>query len=74
MPAAEAVETLDGWYCLHDFRSVNWSAWKKASEDERKQAIQELNQLMGDWEGVEKERTEASVFIPLLVKKLIYSS
>lgn len=29
MPAAEAVETLDGWYCLHDFRSVNWSAWKK---------------------------------------------
>ena len=69
MPAAEAVETLDGWYCLHDFRSVNWSAWKKASEDERKQAIQELNQLMGDWEGVEKEKNGSFGFYTIVGQK-----
>ena len=25
---SEAAQTLDGWYCLHDFRSIDWSSWK----------------------------------------------
>ena len=22
---SEAATTLDGWYCLHDFRTVDWT-------------------------------------------------
>ncbi|MDQ0352060.1 chlorite dismutase [Alkalibacillus filiformis] len=52
----EAVETLDGWYMLHDFRQVDWTAWKKASTEEREQAISELNHLMASWQDVESDK------------------
>lgn len=42
---------------------------EKASEDERKQAIQELNQLMGDWEGVEKEKNGSFGFYTIVGQK-----
>ena len=32
---SEATTTLDGWYCLHDLRSIDWAAWKTLSSDER---------------------------------------
>ncbi|WP_188207491.1 hydrogen peroxide-dependent heme synthase [Alkalibacillus aidingensis] len=53
---AEAVETLDGWYMLHDFRTVDWTAWKNATTEEREQAISELNHLMASWEDVEADK------------------
>ena len=24
----EAAMTLEGWYAAHDFRTINWPAWK----------------------------------------------
>lgn len=50
---AEAVETLDGWYCLHDLRSIDWKAWKQLSTEERNEAIEEFTQLMNEWEQIE---------------------
>ncbi|MFT8363631.1 MAG: hydrogen peroxide-dependent heme synthase [Sporolactobacillus sp.] len=47
---AEAAETLDGWYCLHDFRTINWAEWKALSSVEKQEAIAELNQLFSDWD------------------------
>lgn len=38
----EAVETLDGWYAFHDFRSIDWVAWKSASKAVREAALAEL--------------------------------
>ncbi|MGP4072367.1 hydrogen peroxide-dependent heme synthase [Piscibacillus sp. B03] len=52
----EAVETFDGWYCLHDFRKVDWNAWKLASQEERDQALQEFNELVQNWEDIESNR------------------
>ncbi|RPF54060.1 hydrogen peroxide-dependent heme synthase [Aquisalibacillus elongatus] len=52
----EAVETLDGWYALHDFRKIDWTAWKLASEDEQKQALNEFQELYANWEDVEQNR------------------
>ncbi len=46
---SEAAQTLDGWYCLHDFRSVDWSAWKLLSSDERQAAIHEFLGLLEKW-------------------------
>ncbi|MDC3416811.1 hydrogen peroxide-dependent heme synthase [Aquibacillus salsiterrae] len=52
----EAVETMDGWYCLHDLRTINWTAWKQATDSERQAAISEFQDLVEKWEGVEEAR------------------
>ncbi len=34
-------QTEEGWYVLHDFRSIDWDAWRDAPERRRSQAIDE---------------------------------
>ncbi|PSQ16126.1 heme-dependent peroxidase [Halobacteriales archaeon QS_8_69_26] len=34
-------ETEEGWYALHDFRTIDWSAWRSAPERERNRALRE---------------------------------
>ncbi|QHS23607.1 heme-dependent peroxidase [Virgibacillus sp. MSP4-1] len=53
---AEAVETLDGWYCLHDFRTINWAEWKKAGSDVRKEAMEELKNLYAQWDEIDENK------------------
>ncbi|MBB3908252.1 MULTISPECIES: hydrogen peroxide-dependent heme synthase [Anoxybacillus] len=50
---SEAAQTLEGWYCLHDFRSVDWSAWKTLTDDERQEAIHEFLSLAEKWQQTE---------------------
>ncbi|MDA1476745.1 hydrogen peroxide-dependent heme synthase [Bacillus changyiensis] len=45
----EAAETLDGWYALHDFRTMDWSSWKLLSSDERQVIMSEFNGLLEKW-------------------------
>lgn len=51
----EAMKTIEGWYCLHDFRLMDWPKWKAASEEEREHALFELKELISKWEMVESE-------------------
>ena len=37
----EAPQTEEGWFALHDFRSIDWDAWRDAPERKRRQAIEE---------------------------------
>jgi chlorite dismutase/heme-degrading monooxygenase HmoA len=37
----EAPRTAEGWYVLHDFRRVDWDAWREAPERVREAAIEE---------------------------------
>jgi peroxiredoxin len=37
----EAPPTLEGWYALHDFRTVDWRAWKALPREERAAAVEE---------------------------------
>ncbi|WP_137284402.1 heme-binding protein [Halorussus salinisoli] len=37
----EPPETNEGWYALHDFRTVDWDAWRDAPERERETALEE---------------------------------
>ncbi|EUJ33500.1 heme peroxidase [Listeria floridensis FSL S10-1187] len=46
----EAVQTLDGWYCLHDFRSVDWTSWRELSESDRKRILTEFDQFLAELE------------------------
>ncbi|MEK5503773.1 hydrogen peroxide-dependent heme synthase [Bacillus sp. FSL M8-0168] len=50
----EAAQTLDGWYALHDFRTMDWAAWKTLSSDERQIIISEFTGLLEKWGAVEK--------------------
>ncbi|WP_252698083.1 heme-binding protein [Natronosalvus vescus] len=34
-------QTAEGWYVLHDFRSVDWDAWRSAPDHERERALEE---------------------------------
>lgn len=46
---SEAAQTLEGWFCLHDFRSIDWSAWKLLTSDERQAVIHEFLGLLEKW-------------------------
>ncbi|MDT8861894.1 heme-dependent peroxidase [Alkalihalobacillus sp. MEB130] len=50
---SEAAITLDGWYCLHDFRTINWPAWKTISTEEREQILAEFHSMIDKWEQTE---------------------
>ncbi|ERN51781.1 heme-dependent peroxidase [Alkalihalophilus marmarensis] len=50
----EAAKTLDGWYCLHDFRTINWPAWKMLPTEERQQILNEYITMLEGWDTTEK--------------------
>jgi len=37
----DAPETDEGWFALHDFRTVDWDAWRDAPERDREAAIED---------------------------------
>ncbi|WP_066188174.1 MULTISPECIES: hydrogen peroxide-dependent heme synthase [Gracilibacillus] len=65
----EAVETMDGWYCLHDLRKIDWTKWKKATEEERKQAVEELQNMLRKWETVAEDRDGSHAFYSIIGQK-----
>ncbi|MED1601587.1 hydrogen peroxide-dependent heme synthase [Alkalihalophilus marmarensis] len=50
----EAAKTLDGWYCLHDFRTINWPAWKMLPTEDRQEILNEYITMLEDWTTTEK--------------------
>jgi chlorite dismutase len=41
MQRREAPPTEEGWFALHDFRTIDWDAWREAPEREREAALEE---------------------------------
>lgn len=54
---SQAAQTLDGWYCLHDFRLIDWTSWKLLSSDERQTALAEFQGLMEKWNSTQDQKT-----------------
>lgn len=65
----EAAKTLDGWYCLHDFRAINWTAWKEASGEEREKALNELLGFIEKWDKTEAEKQGSHAIYSILGQK-----
>lgn len=55
----EAVETMDGWYSLHIMHSIDFKAWKRATEMERAEAVKEFKQMIHSLEKTE-DKAEGS--------------
>lgn len=65
----EAAKTLDGWYCLHDFRSIDWAAWKNISSDEREIAIKEFHDFLDKWDVIQQKKEGSYAFYSILGQK-----
>lgn len=39
---SEAVQTLNGWYALHDYRTIDWASWNSLPEEDQQEALEEL--------------------------------
>ncbi|MEZ3114525.1 heme-binding protein [Halobaculum sp. MBLA0147] len=37
----EVPPTEEGWFALHDFRTIDWDAWREAPERRRRRAVEE---------------------------------
>lgn len=48
MDRREAPPTDEGWYALHDFRTIAWEEWTAASEREQSVSIEEGQQFLRD--------------------------
>ncbi|MFT4416221.1 hydrogen peroxide-dependent heme synthase [Fredinandcohnia humi] len=66
---AEAAKTLDGWYCLHDFRTVDWTSWKSLSSDERQAAIHEFLGLVEKWNATQTEKKGSHALYTIVGQK-----
>lgn len=66
---SEAVQTLEGWFVHHDFRSIDWSSWKLLSEENRKAALDELSALITAWKKTEEEKQGSSGVFRILGHK-----
>jgi len=49
----EAPQTAEGWFVLHDFRTVDWDAWRDAPERRREAALAEGVDYLERYERVE---------------------
>jgi chlorite dismutase len=48
----EAPPTDEGWFVLHDFRTVDWDAWRDAPDHERDRAVEEGVGYLSDHEAL----------------------
>ncbi|WP_071461436.1 hydrogen peroxide-dependent heme synthase [Bacillus massilinigeriensis] len=66
---SEAAQTLEGWYCLHDFRTIDWTTWKMLSSDERQAAIHELHDLLDKWNNTQNGKEGSHALYTIVGQK-----
>jgi hydrogen peroxide-dependent heme synthase len=65
----EAAETLDGWYVLHDFRSMDWTTWKMLPNEERQEAISEFRSLLDKWNTTQSNKEGSHALYTIVGQK-----
>lgn len=59
----EAVETMDGWYVLHDLRTIDWAKWKNESAEKRANILEQFKIFNNDWlENEQKKEGSYGIF------------
>ncbi|MFF2480746.1 hydrogen peroxide-dependent heme synthase [Paenibacillus sp. NPDC058071] len=66
---SEVALTLEGWYALHDFRTIDWTTWRNASEAERSRALDELHTLLSQWAETENNREGSTAVYSIVGQK-----
>ncbi|QTD40707.1 hydrogen peroxide-dependent heme synthase [Sporosarcina sp. Te-1] len=65
----EAAITLDGWYVLHDFRTMDWASWKLISKEERQEAVAEFMTFLDKLQKADDEKTGSHAFYTVVGQK-----
>lgn len=65
----EALQTLEGWYALHDFRTIDWASWKMVSAEERAQALDEFLSLTAEWAATEEQKQGSTAIYSVVGQK-----
>ena len=52
----EAIETLEGWYALHDLRRVDWESWHSWPASRQESLVGDLKIWMANWQQKNHER------------------
>lgn len=66
---SEALMTLEGWYALHDFRTIDWQGWKEQNADGRQEALEQLHKQLNDWQSVENEKKGSTAIYQIVGHK-----
>jgi chlorite dismutase len=66
---SEAIQTLEGWYALHDFRTIDWSLWKQADAQTRKYAEDELLTFLHQWQQTEDQKQGSTAVYSIVGQK-----
>ncbi|PZE21319.1 hydrogen peroxide-dependent heme synthase [Paenibacillus xerothermodurans] len=66
---SEAMQTLEGWYALNDFRAIDWAAWRNLSQQERNRAEDELYDLLAKYQRTEDEKQGSTAFYSIVGQK-----
>ncbi|WML46293.1 hydrogen peroxide-dependent heme synthase [Neobacillus sp. PS3-40] len=66
---SEVAQTLEGWYCLHDFRTVDWTTWKMLSSDERQAAVHEFLNLIEKWNSTQDQNEGSHALYTIVGQK-----
>jgi len=62
----DAPKTAEGWYALHDFRTVDWDAWREAPERDRESALSEATEFLAAREALaDAEAGDSATFAVL---------
>ncbi|MBR2078166.1 MAG: heme-dependent peroxidase, partial [Exiguobacterium sp.] len=64
-----AAATLDGWYSLHDFRTIDWARLKLVDAEKRQQMIDEFTAFLASLEEVEAKGEGSHAFYSILGQK-----
>ena len=65
----EPPQTDEGWYVLHDFRRIDWAAWRDAPERERDRAVEEGVEYLESHEAVTDADDGASAVFSMVGHK-----
>ena len=66
MVRREAPPTVEGWYALHDMRTIDWHAWAQAPQRTRDRAIEEGRAFLESATALEDAEEGATVVYSML--------
>lgn len=59
---SEPIETIEGWYALHDFRRIDWGRWSQLSPDARGRVLDELASIVADYAAVPADQGSFAMY------------
>jgi peroxiredoxin len=58
----EPIETIEGWYALHDFRHIDWNRWRTLSAHDHEAVRRSVLELIEESQAVAPERGSSAVY------------